>query len=129
MTYCVTGTGVTLVSADSTIKFTSGLWDIQGIGGLRRSVQVIDKSHLGIAAGGMMQYCFANIHSLSPLDVDVLVDPDDTTVFPNAETTDGSVPVPLGSIAGDPTTSNSFVLTLATASGNATKLTFSWSRS
>jgi len=126
---CLTGVGSTLVCAESTLKFSSSqAWKITRIAGLGRSVPVIDDSYLGITAGAPKQYCFGALHELEPLEVACLLDVDDTDVFPDAATSDGSVPVPLGSVStGVPTaTEDDFTLTMPTAPGaNATTLNFS----
>lgn len=120
-----TGVSATLTNEDVNLKWNvaaapHGNWKVTRIGGLGRSVIVIDDSYLGIDAGKPKQYCFGDLHELSPITVDAQVDPDNTTIFPTSDQTAGNVPVPLGGAVSG----TSWILTLPAASGNGTTLAF-----
>jgi hypothetical protein len=121
----LTGVTAKLTNEDTAIRWNvaaapTGNWEITAIRGIvGRSLVVIDDSHLGLTKGDSMQYCFGDLHELRPITVDSKLNPDDTDVFPNAATDNGTVPVKMALAA------SSWVLTLPAASGNATILTFS----
>lgn len=122
----LTGVGGNLISTTGTTKYTTTeSWKMTRIGGLGRSVTVIDNSHLGINAERSKHYVFADLYDLRPITVELLIDPDDTTVFDTVTDTnldtgpDHDVPFNLG-VTGD------FVLTFPTAAAtSAAALTFS----
>jgi hypothetical protein len=119
----LTGVTAKLTNADANIRWNvtgSENWEITAIRGIvGRSLVVIDDSHLGLAKGDSMQYCFGDLHELRPITVDSKLNPDDTDVFPDAATTDGSVPVKMILPASN------WVLTLPfAATASATTLVF-----
>lgn len=84
----LTGVGASLVSTTAGTKFTATeAWKISRIGGLGRSVPVIDSSHLGISAQRSKHYVFGDLYDLRPITVECLVDPDDSNVWDSVDDT------------------------------------------
>lgn len=98
-------------------------YNVRAMRGLARSVGTIDDSHLGIT-NSMMHYCFTELVNVEPLVLDLHQDTDNTTRFPDADTSDQTVPIPLGL---DSNTSSPFVLTFPTTTATAPTLTFTGS--
>jgi len=130
----LTGVTSSLLESQGTLKFTSTeAWKITRIGGLQRSVAVIDDSHLGLTQYSAKLYCFGDLVDLSPMSIDVHIDPDNTDIFEASSSTNSpnnamETPIPLGVNLNTnvvTTVTNFMVLTLPSTNTTAASLTIS----
>lgn len=84
MPNCLTGRSATLFSTDDDTKFSdvaAHRWQVRGISGGGRVLQVLDDSHLGQSRGRPLEKCFADLYEWEPFVVDVQLDTENTTLF------------------------------------------------
>ena len=77
---------------------------------LDKSVNVINNSHLGIAAGEPERVCPGDLVTYAPIVVDVIQDFENTSRYPDADS-GSETPIPLGTETGT-TTTDWFIYTL-----------------